>query len=183
SGDRKAQFRLYKLYSKAMFNTCLRMMKNREDAEDVLQNSFVDVFTKMHLYREEATIGSWIKRIVINNCINQLKKKKILISDWEQERIEQVPDQKGTEIQLPYTVQNIKQTLKELPTGYRIVFSLYALEGYDHKEIAEILGTSLSTSKSQYSRAKKRIREILLRDNIDTNTQGQEDVREVHREK
>lgn len=160
SGDRKAQYRLYRLYSRAMFNTCLRMLKNREDAEDVLQNSFVDVFTKLGMFRGDSTIGAWIKRIVINNCINFIKKRRILLTDLEQSRIENIPEESGGD-EVKVDVAGIQDALYQLPEGYRVVFSLYAIEGYDHAEIAEILGTSVSTSKSQYSRAKKRMREIL----------------------
>lgn len=160
SGDRKAQYRLYRLYSRAMFNTCLRMLKNREDAEDVLQNSFIDVFTKLHMFRGDSTIGAWIKRIVINNCINFIKKRRILLTDLEQSRIENMPEEKGTD-KIKIDVSSVQDALYQLPEGYRVVFTLYAIEGYDHAEIAEILSTSVSTSKSQYSRAKKRMRDIL----------------------
>lgn len=160
SGDRKAQYRLYRLYSRAMFNTCLRMLKNREDAEDVLQNSFIDVFTKLHMFRGDSTIGAWIKRIVINNCINFIKKRRILLTDLEQSRIENIPEESSAD-EVEIDVKSVQEALYQLPDGYRVVFSLYAIEGYDHAEIAEILETSVSTSKSQYSRAKKRMREIL----------------------
>ncbi len=159
-GDRKAQYRLYRLYSRAMFNTCLRMLKNREDAEDVLQNSFVDVFSKLNMFRGDSTIGAWIKRIVVNNCINYIKKKRIPLTDLEQSRIENIKENQVEE-ELKIDVSRVQEALYQLPHGYRVVFSLYAIEGYDHAEIAEILETSVSTSKSQYSRAKKRMREIL----------------------
>lgn len=159
-GDRKAQYRLYRLYSRAMFNTCLRMLKSREDAEDVLQNSFIDIFTKLHMFRGDSTIGAWIKRIVVNNCINFIKKKRIPLTDLEQSRIENVKDE-DIKDDIKIDTTKIQEALYQLPHGYRIVFSLYAIEGYDHAEIAEILQTSVSTSKSQYSRAKKRMRELL----------------------
>ncbi len=159
TGDRKAQYRLYRLYNKAMFNTCLRMLNSREDAEDVLQNSFVDVFMKLHMYRGDATIGAWIKRIVINNCINFLKKKRIAITELKSDRVASIPETKESELQLDVTKLN--EALSSLPNGYRIVFTLYAIEGYDHQEIADIIGTSVSTSKSQYSRAKKKLKDLL----------------------
>lgn len=161
AGEKKAQYRLYRLYNKAMFNTCLRMLKNREDAEDVLQNSFIDIFTKIHLFRAEATIGAWIKRIVVNNCINYLKKKKIPLTDWEQAKVEQIQVAEIPPKPLDINIKNLQNALYQLSDGYRVVFSLYAIEGYDHSEISEILNISVSTSKSQYSRAKKRLREIL----------------------
>ncbi len=170
TGNRKAQYRLYRLYSKAMFNTCLRMLKNREDAEDVLQNSFVDVFTKLHMFRGDSTIGAWIKRIVINNCINFIKKRKILLTELDTNRIKSIPDETHLD-KLDLDMKKINDAIYQLPDGYRVVFSLYALEGYDHLEISEIIGTTVSTSKSQYSRAKKRLKEILIdRQNLAQNS-------------
>jgi RNA polymerase sigma-70 factor (ECF subfamily) len=159
-GERSAQHRLYNQYSKAMFNTCLRMLKIEADAEDALQNAFIDVFTKLDSFRYESTIGAWIKRIVINTCINHLKKRKLQTTDWDESipiPVETVTDHSEQE----YQVGKIKRAMEELPDGYRVVFSLYLLEGYDHAEIGEILHISEATSKSQFSRAKQRIREIL----------------------
>lgn len=160
TGNRKAQYRLYRLYSKAMFNTCLRMLRNREDAEDVLQNSFLDVFSKLTMFRGDSTIGAWIKRIVVNNCINFLKKRRLPLTDMEQANLPEV-DSNDAQEEIELDVNKINDALYQLPTGYRVAFTLYALEGYDHNEIANILGTSVSTSKSQYSRARKRLKNIL----------------------
>lgn len=163
-GNRQAQFELYKLYSKAMYNICLRMVKNDLDAEDILQNSFVDVFTKLHTFQFQASIGAWIKRIVVNNCINFLKRNRIFFEELE-ERHANVEAENGVysddNEQLKMTVERINRALFDLPDGYRVVFSLYMLEGYDHKEIAEILDITEATSKSQFSRAKSKLRDIL----------------------
>ena len=158
-GQRKAQFELYQLYSKAMFNICLRMVKNEADAEDMLQNSFIDVFTKLDSFRFQSTIGAWIKRIVVNNCINFLKKRRLYFEEID-DRIGDREDT-PTEEEPRLSVQAIKDAIFQLPDGYRVVFSLYQTEGYDHKEIAEILNVSEQTSKSQYSRARKKLRELL----------------------
>lgn len=160
SGDRRAQFAVYQTYSKAMFNICLRMMGKREEAEDMLQNAFVDVFTKLHSYRGEATLGAWIKRIVINSCLNELKKKKIPVISTDVE-FQDVEFQEYEEDFSLEDIQRIKQAVATLPEGYRMVFSLYLLEGYDHGEISEILGISEGASKSQYSRAKQKLHQIL----------------------
>ncbi|MEM9886710.1 MAG: RNA polymerase sigma factor [Bacteroidota bacterium] len=157
-GERRAQFELYKLYSKAMYNVCLRMLNNEADAEDVLQNSFLDVFRRMDSFRQEASVGAWMKRIVINNCINFLKKKRIAFQELEERHASTViVEDRSPQI----NVRAIDLAIKSLSNGYRIVFSLYALEGYDHKEIAQILNISEATSKSQYSRAKQKLRQIL----------------------
>ena len=159
-GSRQAQFELYKLYSKAMFNVCLRMVKDELDAEDVLQNAFVDVFTKIGTFKFESSIGAWVKRIVVNNCINFLKKKRMQFEPFE-ERHTLVAEEETDGNHAGLSVEAIKKALFELPDGYRVVFSLYLLEGYDHQEIADILGITEATSKSQYSRAKRKIKELL----------------------
>ncbi len=160
-GNRQAQFELYRLYAKGMYNICLRMVGRENDAEDLLQNSFIDVFSKLHTFRYQSSIGAWIKRIVVNNCINFLKRKRIYFEDlnnaYEYEFSHQEEDLGGGKV----NVDAIKQALYQLPDGYRVVFSLYSLEGYDHKEIAQILNVTEATSKSQYSRAKKKLKELL----------------------
>jgi RNA polymerase sigma factor (sigma-70 family) len=159
-GDRKAQFELYKLYSRAMYNICVRMLGSAENAEDALQNSFVDVYTKLDSFRFESTIGAWIKRIVINNCINALKKRRLQfaeLTDNAQMPFEDTPSVSDGLL----NVSAIQDAIQKLPDGYRTVFNLYALEGYDHEEIGQVLGISEATSKSQYSRAKARLREVL----------------------
>jgi RNA polymerase sigma factor (sigma-70 family) len=159
-GNRRAQQQLYQNYSKAMYNICLRMMNDPYEAEDVLQISFVDVFTKMHTFKGTSTIGAWIKRIVINNCINQLRKRKMHFLEMEGE-LGNIPDEQSVAEEAAYNVQQIKKCITQLPDGFRSVLSLYLLEGYDHKEIAEILSITESTSKSQYHRAKLKLKELL----------------------
>lgn len=163
-GDRKAQFELYKLYSKAMYNICMRMLGSAENAEDALQNSFVDVFSKLDSFRFESSIGAWIKRIVINNCINQIKKRRLDFAELN-DNLHFVADDNHTSTTAysdeVLNVELIQKAIMQLPEGYRVVFSLYAMEGYDHEEIGEILGVTEATSKSQYSRAKAKLRQIL----------------------
>ncbi|KAA3637553.1 MAG: RNA polymerase [Bacteroidetes bacterium] len=161
-GQRKAQFELYRLYSKAMFNICLRMLKNEADAEDVLQASFVDAFTKLDTFRFQSSIGAWIKRIVVNNCINFLKRRKLSIVEMNTNVLSiETPEEDNNPLPHNMSVDKVKSAMMKLPNGYRIVCSLYLLEGYDHKEIAEILDISEATSKSQFSRAKRKLRSML----------------------
>jgi len=145
-----------------MYNICLRMLKNETDAEDLLQKSFIDVFTKLDTFRYQSSIGAWIKRVVINNCINFLKRRRFHFQELEPAHVE-VPAKMDRDSQSnsQLSVEVVHQALMQLPDGYRIVFSLYLLEGYDHKEIAQILEISEATSKSQFSRAKKKMREII----------------------
>jgi len=142
-----------------MYNTVLRMVQHPQDAEDLLQSVFVEVFTKMDTFRYESSIGAWIKRITVNKCINFLKSRRLAFSELTigMDRAE-TPE---PEPESPYSVETINHAISDLPDGYRVVFNLYAVEGYDHEEIAQILGISEATSKSQYSRAKAKLREIL----------------------
>ena len=136
------------------------MVKDELDAEDLLQNSFVDVFTKLDSFKQEVAIGAWIKRIVINNCINFIKKKRLQLVEL-QDNYTQIANSKEEVPETLLDVNCINTALMQLPDGYRVVFTLYLIEGYDHREIAEILGVSEATSKSQFSRAKKKLKEIL----------------------
>ena len=158
-GDRQAQFELYRLYAKAMYNVCLRMVNNEHDAEDLLQNSFVDIFSKLNTFKYQSSIGAWIKRIVVNNSINFLKRRRLYFEELDDRIVELRDDNPVSDVAL--NVDTINSAIHQLPDGYRVIFSLYLLEGYDHKEISSILGISEATSKSQYSRAKKKLKEFL----------------------
>jgi RNA polymerase sigma-70 factor (ECF subfamily) len=156
-GSRKAQFRLYNQYSKAMYNLAHRILNNREDAEDILQESFVECFRSIDTFRFESTFGAWLKKITVNKCINFIKKKKIDLVFPET----LPPTISEEEDEVSYDTGKIIKGIELLPDGYRIILTLYLLEGYDHAEISQILGISESTSKSQYSRAKEKLRNIL----------------------
>jgi RNA polymerase sigma-70 factor (ECF subfamily) len=144
-----------------MYNACYRILNNTEEAEDVLQESFISAFKNLNHFRGDSSFGSWLKQIVLNKAINQVKKRKLerLPDDDKFDVEEEVGDNEMEGY--PFTVEKVKRAIEMLPDGYRVVMSLYLLEGYDHGEIAEILGISESTSKSQFNRSKKKIKEIL----------------------
>lgn len=162
NGSAEAQYQLYKLYSKAMFNVAWRIANSQADAEDILQESFLSAFRNIHSYKGEAAFGAWLKRIVVNKAINLIRKRRLELSAIEIEEVD-VADEPAQENdpELLLTVERIKKAIPKLPDGFRLVLSLYLLEGYDHREIGEILGISESTSKSQFNRAKNKLREIL----------------------
>jgi RNA polymerase sigma-70 factor (ECF subfamily) len=164
SGDDRAKFELYKLYSKAMFNVCYRIMNNREEAEDMLQEAFTQAFIKLDSFRYESNFGGWLKRIVVNTCLNAINKKKVELTYCEEIYDNKIQEESDKN-EVRFTVANITDAMEILPKGGRMVFSLYLLEGYDHAEIAQILGITESTSKSQFMRAKRRIVEILKEQN------------------
>ena len=159
-GDQEAHYHLYKLYSRSMYNVGYRIVNNTGEAEDVLQEAFISAFRSLEYYRGEATFGSWLKRIVVNKAINAIKKRKTERFP-DDEEFDVVEDVGRDDTGFPFTVDQVRKGIESLPDGYRSVLSLYLLEGYDHGEIAEILGISESTSKSQFNRSKKKLREIL----------------------
>ena len=136
------------------------MVKNEYDAQDLLQSSFTDVFLNITKFKFESSIGAYIKRIVINNCINFIKKRKLQLVELDQ-NARNISTEVEEKVDLNYSVEVIKKGLQQLSDGYRTVFSLYMFEGYDHKEIGEILNISETTSKSQLSRAKQKIRKFV----------------------
>jgi len=150
-GEVKAQFLLYKQYSKAMYNIAIRFLNNRMDAEDILQESFVTAFEKLGELTSNNAFGSWLKRIVINNCISHIRKNRIEFDDIDDHPSVIGTDEGEEEFNIdPSLVHN---AIKDLPPGARTILVLHVLEGYKHREIAEILGVSESTSKSQYKRS------------------------------
>lgn len=159
-GDRVAQHELYSLYAKAMLNVSCRIVGNPEDAEDILQESFISAFKKLHTYQNKSTFGAWLKRIVINNSLSFAKKNRLNLVPIEDDD-SYIEDEVGFDTVDTLTVTRVKNAIDLLPDGYRVVFSLYLIEGYDHSEIADILGITVSTSKSQYNRSKKKLKEIL----------------------
>ncbi len=163
--DRQGQFELYKKYSDAMYNICRRMIVREEESQEVLQDAFITIFDKLQTYNYQSSLGAWIKRIVINKCIDHLRVKKELFFEME-ESILNIPMMEEEPAHI--NVRIINDAISQLPSGFRTVFSLYAMEGYDHEEISQIMGISEQTSKSQYHRAKAKLKDLLShKDNID----------------
>ena len=144
-----------------MFNICMRMTGNRSNAEDILQDAFIIAFRSLHQLKEEAQFGGWLKRIVVNECI-RFSRKHIIWNEWEEEKQNQVADEE-TEWWKTVSFEIIHNEIKALPDGCRQVFNLYVVEDLGHKEIAERMGISESTSKSQYHRARTLLRERITK--------------------
>ncbi|HEY8929661.1 MAG TPA: sigma-70 family RNA polymerase sigma factor, partial [Mucilaginibacter sp.] len=162
-----ACYELYKLYSKAMLNVAFRIVGNIAEAEDVLQEAFVDAFGKVKDFRQDTTFGLWLKQIVVNRSINLLRKRRLELVDMEGDQLENIPDEEfEDEEETQYQAARVKAAMKELPEGYRLVISLYLLEGYDHEEIGQILNISENTSRTQFLRAKRKLLEILQKRGI-----------------
>lgn len=138
-------------------------MGDANEAEDVLQDAFVSAFQNLSGYREDASFGAWLKRIVINKALNQVQriKRDLMLAEDIKEDVSEFEPEKT---EPNYTVEQVKKAMNELPSGFRTVLSLYLFEGYDHKEISEILGITESTSKSQYKRAKDKLKMIMTQE-------------------
>lgn len=166
-GSRKACYELYRLYSKAMLNVAFRIVGDIAEAEDVLQEAFLDAFNKIRDFRQDTTFGLWLKQIVVNRAINLLRKRRLELVELEDGQIEDIAaDEPEDEEEIQYRAAQVKEAIKELPEGYRLVISLYLLEGYDHEEIGQILKISENTSRTQFLRAKRKLMEILSRKGI-----------------
>ena len=145
-----------------MFSTCFRLLNDFGAAEDVLQEAFTDAFRHLQHFEYKSSFGAWLKQIVVNKCITHLKKNKIKWIDVENSEADKLPeDDEVDETEIEYKVQEIKQAIQQLPNGYRTVLTLYLLEGYDHEEIAQILGITHSTTRTQYKRAKDKLIQLI----------------------
>lgn len=152
-----AQRELYDRYSRRMFGVCLRYAASREEAEDLLQEAFLTVFEKISSYKGSGSLEGWIRRVVVNTALQHFRKQKLTWVD-----VENAPDiPAGEEVSLE--TKELLRMIQELPTGFRTVFNLYAIEGYSHAEIGSLLGISENTSKSQYSRARAQLMDKVQR--------------------
>jgi len=159
-GNRKAQMRLYDLYADAMYIVTCRYISNREDAKDVMQEAFLKAFTRLTQYKGEVAFGAWLKRIVINQCIDTLKKRSLVYEEMNDQTLT-IIDDTSWNINVEVTKQEIIQTIETLPNKYKYVVQLYLLEGYDHQEISEILEIPIQTSRTQLMRGKRKLKESL----------------------
>jgi RNA polymerase sigma-70 factor (ECF subfamily) len=160
-----AQEALYNQLSPKMLGVCYRFAKNREDAEDMLQEGFIKVFAQIYQYRHEGALEGWIRRIIVHTCINILKKNKKFSDSVD---ISYAGGVGIREENIPSIIQakQVVECIRVLPVGYRTVLNLYAIEGYSHKEIGSMLDIEESTSRSQYTRAKTMLEDILVKKNI-----------------
>ena len=160
-GDKKAKMELYTAYSAAMYNTGLRILNDRMEAEDAMHDAFLKAFTKLNDFTGKVSFGAWLKRIVINTCLDKLKKQKPELLNGEDQIVDNTEDNENAE-ELVLETRRVHTAISALPPGYRSIVSLHLIEGFDHEEIAQILGITSSTSRSQYTRAKQVLRKNLM---------------------
>ena len=167
SNDSRAQMQLYDQYCKAMFNTAYNFIKDDAIAQDVMQEAFIKAFKNIESYTGQATFGAWLKRIVINQSLDWLKKQKVQTVELKDEMV-YMPDDGPWEIENDIKLSAIYKCIEELPQKCRNVVKLYLLEGYDHQEVAQILDISEIASRSQLSRGKSKLKELLIHGNYES---------------
>ncbi len=163
TGDRRAQEEIYRIYYRSMYNVSLRITGNSADAEDVMQESFLSAFRKISSYQGKVSFGAWLRKIVINRSLDCLKKRKVKFEEVTERNAgaDDVARSSG-EVDL----SRIKKAMAALPDGYRVVLSLHLIEGYGHEEIGKMLNISHSAIRTQYMRAKNRLRELLKNEDL-----------------
>ena len=159
-GDKRAQYQFYDMFKKLVFSVCMRYAKDVPEAEDIMQDAFVVLFRDLYQYRPMGALGAWVRRVTVNTALQHIRKKRMVFSDIEihalADKVEGDNDIIGA-----LNAKEIMRMVQLLPDGYRMVFNLFIIEGYSHQEIATELGVSVSTSKSQLSRAKTYLKKIL----------------------
>jgi len=159
-GNEKAQMQLYNLYCDAMFNIVCRYFKNTEDAKDIMQDGFLKAFSNIKKYKSDYSFGSWLKRIIINQCIDTLRKQKMEFTIIDYEKIEIIDDENWS-FNNSISKETIITAIEQLNEKHQIVVKLYLIEGYDHAEISQILNIPLKTSRTHLRRGRLRLKELL----------------------
>ncbi|MDR1382060.1 MAG: sigma-70 family RNA polymerase sigma factor [Tannerella sp.] len=159
-GDRKAQKALYDKYSRKMMGVCLRYVKDTEDARDLMQEGFIKLFTNLHRYAGDGSFDGWVRKIFVNCALERLRHHDVLrdAGDVDDANCAEIPDETASDM----SSEELMAYVRALPNGFRMVFNMFAVEGYSHKEIGDILNISESTSRSQYARARKLLRKMIL---------------------
>lgn len=159
-GDQRAQRMLFERFAPKMLGVCMRYSKNSEQAEDVLQDGFVKVFTKLSYYKGDGSLEGWIRRIVVNTALDQIRKNAKFQDNVALDDVDYKLELKGNVLE-NLAAEDLLVLINEMPAGYKVVFNMFAIEGYSHKEIAQELNVSENTSKSQYSRARAYLKKKL----------------------
>lgn len=159
-GDSRAQRMLFERFSKKMLGVCMRYAKSTEQAEDVLQDGFIKVFSKLNDFKHDGSLEGWIRRIMVNTSLDQIRKENKLLGNISLDNVDYKLQDNAFVLE-NLAAKDLMKMVQSMPVGYKVVFNMFAIEGYSHKEISEHLGISENTSKSQYSRARAYLRERL----------------------
>tara|TARA_R110002073_G_scaffold53840_4_gene138871 strand:- start:77115 stop:77666 length:552 start_codon:yes stop_codon:yes gene_type:complete len=165
SNNKRAQIELYRTYNQAMYNIAMRLLKNPDNADDLIQESFLSAFKNIHQFKAEVTFGAWLKKIVIHKCLNFLKKKELDVITLNESHVFNIEkeDDDNWEFDSSIVLKDVKKNIDKLPDKYKFVLMLYLIEGYDHEEISEVLNISVIASRTQLMRGKIKLRQLLKR--------------------
>lgn len=161
-GDLLAQKTFYEKFAGKMYGVCLRYMNGDDEAQDVLQDGFIKVFDNLPKYQKKGSLEGWVRRIIVNTALDQIRKNKKYMQNVDVDTVDYLLEDDSFIVE-ELEATDLLKIINKLPEGYRVVFNLFAIEGYSHKEIGDRLGITESTSKSQYSRARKILRTVLLK--------------------
>ncbi len=161
ANDYSAQLEVYHSYKNMMFGSAIRILKNREEAEDIVQDAFIKGFEKIHQLQDEANLGAWLKRIVVNKSLDVARNRNRFIFTSEDSILENKPDENEDDIKPDISIDFIKECINSLKEKYRIVLMLYMIEDYNHREIGELLNINESTVRNQYRRGKDQLLQLL----------------------
>lgn len=163
SNNKRAQIALYRKYNQAMYNIAMRLLKNADNAEDVIQESFLSAFKNIHQFKGEVTFGAWLKKIVIHKCLNCLKKKELNVISLNESHVynTEIEEDENWEFDGSIILDDVKKCIDKLPVKYKLVVMLYLIEGFDHDEISDILNISVIASRTQLMRGKIKLRQLL----------------------
>ncbi len=164
--DSLAQKQLFDSFSRKMMGVCLRYTKDAEEAQDVLQIGFVKVFEKLHLFNSDGSLEGWIRKVIINTALDQIRKNKKFENNIDLDLVDYQLPSENENVLGQLSVNDLLKIIQAMPTGFRTVFNMYAIEGYTHQEIADQLNISVNTSKSQYSRARVYLQKIIIEEKI-----------------
>lgn len=164
--DALAQKQLFEFYSPRMMGVCLRYSQDRDEAQDVLQMGFIKVFEKLNMYNFKGSLEGWIRKIIVNTALDNIRKNKKFLNDVEMDKVDYQLHNHTENAVEKLSAQDLLKIIQEMPPGFRTVFNMFAVEGYSHKEIAEELNISVNTSKSQYSRARAYLQKIIIEEKV-----------------
>lgn len=163
SNNKRAQIELYRMYNQGMYNVAMRLLMNAENAEDVIQESFLSAFKNISQFKAEVTFGAWLKKIVVNKCINHLKKRQLEVVALDETNVDYFESENDNDwnFNTRLVLQDVKKEINTLKDKYKFVLMLYLIEGYDHEEISQILNISVVASRTQLMRGKSKLRQLL----------------------
>ncbi|WP_394748885.1 RNA polymerase sigma factor [Spongiimicrobium salis] len=163
SNHKRAQIELYRRYHQGMYNVAMRLLMNAENAQDVVQESFLSAFKHISQFKAEVSFGAWLKKIVVNKCINELKKRKLEVVALDETKVDHMELEMDSDWEFgeSFVLEDVKKEMNKLKDKYRFVVMLYLIEGYDHEEIAQILNIPVVTSRTHLMRGKAQLRQLL----------------------